>query len=42
VLEQVRIVLTGVLLRPEVAQTALGRAQAVTVGFDDGDLERIR
>lgn len=40
-LSQFQSALSLALKRPELAHSVLARAQAVTVGFDDGDLERV-
>ena len=40
-LSHVSAALKAALARPELQHSPLARAQAVTVGFDDGDLERV-
>ena len=41
VLSQVQVALKSALHRAPLLHSPLARAQAVTVGFDDGDLERV-
>jgi hypothetical protein len=41
VLSQFRSALALAPERPELAHSVLARAQAITTGFDDGDLKRV-